>query len=54
MELIILERFKLRDDLADLQAEISIKERLVMELERSERRLAEVNFLFFHFYLFFY
>uniref|UniRef100_A0A915AVU8 Kinesin motor domain-containing protein n=1 Tax=Parascaris univalens TaxID=6257 RepID=A0A915AVU8_PARUN len=37
------ERFKLRDDLADLQAEISIKERLVMELERSERRLAEVR-----------
>ncbi|KHN75016.1 Kinesin-like protein KIF21A [Toxocara canis] len=37
------ERFKLRDDLADLQAEISIKERLVMELERSERRLTEVR-----------
>uniref|UniRef100_A0A0M3IR58 HAP1 N-terminal domain-containing protein n=1 Tax=Ascaris lumbricoides TaxID=6252 RepID=A0A0M3IR58_ASCLU len=37
------ERFKLRDDLADLQAEISIKERLVMELERSERRLAEAS-----------
>ncbi|VDO30493.1 unnamed protein product [Onchocerca flexuosa] len=35
------ECFKLRDDLADLQAEISIKERLVSELEQSERRLAE-------------
>ncbi|EJW83839.1 kinesin motor domain-containing protein [Wuchereria bancrofti] len=35
------ECFKLRDDLADLQAEISIKERLVIELEQSERRLAE-------------
>ncbi|KAM3726385.1 Kinesin-like protein [Dirofilaria immitis] len=36
------ECFKLRDDLVDLQAEISIKERLVSELEQSERRLAEV------------
>nr|CDQ00863.2 BMA-KLP-12, isoform a [Brugia malayi] len=35
------ECFKLRDNLADLQAEISIKERLVIELEQSERRLAE-------------
>ncbi|MCP9266058.1 Kinesin-like protein [Dirofilaria immitis] len=35
------ECFKLRDDLVDLQAEISIKERLVSELEQSERRLAE-------------
>uniref|UniRef100_A0A8R1TTT1 Kinesin-like protein n=1 Tax=Onchocerca volvulus TaxID=6282 RepID=A0A8R1TTT1_ONCVO len=35
------ECFKLRDDLADLQTEISIKERLVSELEQSERRLAE-------------
>lgn len=39
---VFAECIKLRDDLADLQAEISIKERLVMELEQSERRLAEV------------
>uniref|UniRef100_A0A0N5AWF0 Kinesin motor domain-containing protein n=1 Tax=Syphacia muris TaxID=451379 RepID=A0A0N5AWF0_9BILA len=33
---------ELKTDLADLQTEISIKERLVMELERSEQRLTEV------------
>uniref|UniRef100_A0A914XCY5 Kinesin motor domain-containing protein n=1 Tax=Plectus sambesii TaxID=2011161 RepID=A0A914XCY5_9BILA len=37
---------KCRQDLADLQTEISIKERLVEELERSERRLADVRQLY--------
>ncbi|VDD91493.1 unnamed protein product [Enterobius vermicularis] len=37
---------QLKDDLADLQTEITIKERLVMELERSERRLAEVRIIY--------
>ncbi|VDN55685.1 unnamed protein product [Dracunculus medinensis] len=37
------ECLKLRDDLVELQQEISIKERLVTELERSELRLAEVR-----------
>ncbi|KJH45712.1 putative flagellar protein FliS [Dictyocaulus viviparus] len=33
----------LRDNLADLQTEINIKERLIAELERSDRHLAEVR-----------
>ncbi|KHJ89975.1 hypothetical protein OESDEN_10190 [Oesophagostomum dentatum] len=33
----------LRNDLADLQTEINIKERLIAELEQSDRRLAEVR-----------
>ncbi|CAJ0936108.1 unnamed protein product, partial [Mesorhabditis belari] len=33
----------LRENLADLQTEINIKERLISELERSERRLSEVR-----------
>ncbi|KAH7714234.1 kinesin-like protein KIF21B variant [Aphelenchoides avenae] len=37
------ERDRLCNDLADLQEEITIKEQLVMELENSERRLAQVR-----------
>src|SRR5690606_6659125 len=33
----------LQDNLADVQAEINIKERLIFELERSEKRLAELR-----------
>ncbi|CAJ0569772.1 unnamed protein product, partial [Mesorhabditis spiculigera] len=33
----------LRENLADLETEINIKERLISELERSERRLSEVR-----------
>ncbi len=42
----VAECVRLRDDLADLQTEISIKERLVEELERSERRLMEVRIMY--------
>lgn len=37
------EAIALRDDLNDLQTEINIKERLISELEKSERRLQEVR-----------
>ncbi|VDN01661.1 unnamed protein product [Thelazia callipaeda] len=40
------ECLKLGDDLAELQAEISIKERLILKLEHSERRLAEVQLMY--------